>query len=78
MIHELVKRANYPPILLLDPRPITYPICIVSSHYIAEQLTKPSPMFKYGVPKAPGYREFIPIIGKSSLLIEEGDRWKTL
>jgi len=78
-MHELVKRANYPPILILDVRPVNYPICIISSHYIAEQLSKPSPLFRYGVLKSPSaFRELVPVAGESSLLIEEGEYWRAL
>ena len=78
-MQELVKRANYPPILILDVRPATRAICLVSSHYIAEQLSKPSPSFRYGVFKSPtAFREIAPLIGQSSLLIKEGDYWKML
>src|SRR5579871_450071 len=78
-MYELVKRANFPPILIVDVRPVNFAICIVCSHYIAEQLSKPSPSFRYGVPKSPSaFRELSPVTGESSLLIEEGDHWRTL
>src|SRR5215469_13017293 len=78
-MQELVKRANYPPILFLDTRPVIPPICLVNSHYIAEQLSKPSPSFRYSVCKSPtAFRELYPLVGKSSLMITEGDYWKML
>jgi len=77
-MYELVKRAGYPSMLILDPRPLNYPICIVTSHIVAEQLSRPTPEFKYGVPKSPTFSEMIPLIGKQSLLIVEGERWRGL
>lgn len=77
-MYELVKRAGFPPLLILDARPLNYVLCIVASHTIAEQISRPSPGFKYGMPKSPTFSEMIPLIGHKSLLIAEREQWKSL
>src|SRR5262249_24898480 len=78
-MQELMKRANYPPILVFDARPMNPVVCLVGSHYIAEQLSKSSSSFRYSVYKSPtAFRELAPFIGGTSLLIIEGDYWKML
>ena len=77
-MYEMVKRAGHPPILMLDTRPANYAMCVVTSHAIAEQMSRPSPAFKYGTLKTPNFADFIPLIGSKSLLILEGEQWKGL
>jgi len=77
-MYELVKRAGHPPLLLLDARPVNFAMCVVTSHAIAEQMSRPSPTFKYGALKTPNFSDFVPLIGSESLLILEGEHWKRL
>lgn len=77
-MYELVKRAGFPPFLFLDARPLNYAIVVVASHTVAEQLSRPTPRFKYGLYKSPTFSEMFPLIGQQSLLTAEGEHWKGL
>ncbi|KAK3291807.1 cytochrome P450 [Chaetomium fimeti] len=49
----MAKDAGNPPLMLLDLRPATYPMVLVNSHDIAEQITRVSSMFAWSTPKSP-------------------------
>jgi cytochrome P450 len=57
-------------------RPLFYPVCIVNSHQVMEQIAKPSKLFKYSVLKSPTVKWLIPIIGPTSIILKEGEMWK--
>ncbi|KAL1634552.1 hypothetical protein SLS56_002245 [Neofusicoccum ribis] len=53
IFYDLVKSMGHPPIVLADFRPFHYELAIISSHEIAEQISKTSKTFPYSVPKSP-------------------------
>jgi len=59
-------------------RPAVPPLCVILSHEVAEQFSKPSPLFRYSVPKSPTLDEFLPVTGRWSILRVENEEWKTL
>lgn len=73
---EIWKDANKPDVLLMDVRPFMYTIVVIADHDIAEQISKPSPLFKYSVTKSITTGDLYPIIGKKSVLTSEGEHWK--
>ncbi|KAL4790152.1 cytochrome P450 monooxygenase [Aspergillus venezuelensis] len=73
-IYEILGK---PPLVLIDYRPICRPVLFIGSHEIAEQISRPTKLFRTSVPKVDlGYME--PIIGRTSILSAEGEEWKTL
>jgi hypothetical protein len=68
---ELHKALGSPGVLTIDMRPVSYVICIIFSHSIAEQLSRPSKLFRYSVHKSPTMHELDPAIGNSSILAAE-------
>ncbi|KAL2819493.1 cytochrome P450 [Aspergillus granulosus] len=73
-IHESLGK---PPLFLLDYRPICRPVVVVASHEVAEQISRPTQLFRTGTPKFNlGY--MAPIIGQTSMLSAEGNDWKAL
>lgn len=64
----MVEDAGRPDILLADIRPISYAILIVSSHVVAEQISKVSKLFPTSTPKSPTIHDFTRLIGHESLL----------
>lgn len=58
--------------MLVDLRPVNYPMTVVTSHEVAEQISKATKMYPYSVIKSPTllstYRR---LIGARSILTEE-------
>jgi cytochrome P450 len=59
-------------------RPLFYPIFVVQSHKVAEQIAKPSKDFRYSVTKSPTMKGLRPIIGPTSIITTQGAEWKHL
>lgn len=57
--------------ILLDLRPVSYPTLVVCNHEIAEQITKVTKEFPWSLPKSPGMKSFIHLIGSKSILTAE-------
>lgn len=71
ILEDLVNSAGRPEILFLDMRPVSYGMMVVTSHEVAEQISKATKMYPYSVTKSPTLRGFVRLIGKQSLLSEE-------
>ena len=63
--------------MLVDLRPVNSPVVLVTSHEIAEQISKPSKLFPTSVPKA-DLRYLEHLLGSTSVLASHGDEWKAL
>ncbi|CEN61024.1 hypothetical protein ASPCAL07693 [Aspergillus calidoustus] len=76
-IHSLIKRqTDDTGLMLLDLRPAFYPIAVIYSHDLAEQITRATPQFKYSVPKAPLQDMIGHVIGRDSFLTNNGELWR--
>lgn len=73
-MHETLGK---PPLMFVDLRPVNRPMVLVTSHEIAEQISKPSTLFPTSVPKA-NLKYLDHVIGTTSILAAEGDHWKGL
>ncbi|KAE9978939.1 hypothetical protein EG327_007200 [Venturia inaequalis] len=67
-----------PPLFVLDMRPLFYPMCIINSHQVMEQIAKPSKTFKYSVLKSPTMKWLEPLMGPTSIMMAEGEDWKPI
>jgi hypothetical protein len=67
----MMKTSDSPQMLFLDLRPVNYPMVIVASHDIAEQISRVTKLNPESVPKSPtmqqGYRR---LIGANSIISE--------
>src|ERR1700761_4435977 len=72
------KAIGNPPIVIFDMRPFFWPICVIYSHNVAEQIAKPSKTFRYSVFKSPTVKALLPVIGPTSIIRAEGEVWKRL
>lgn len=55
--------------MFLDLRPLSKPMLVVTNHDVAEQVSKISKNFPYGMPKnTPGYDQLVHVIGQNSLI----------
>jgi hypothetical protein len=58
-----------PPLVFADLRPFGPPMIIVRSHEVAEQISKASKLFPYGLPKMPQvYGHMVHVTGPTSIL----------
>ena len=65
--------------MLLDFRPIQYPILVVTTHDLAEQFSRITKAHPYSATKSPTLQgEFGALTGRHSILSAEGQTWKTL
>ncbi|KAF3006784.1 hypothetical protein E8E13_010257 [Curvularia kusanoi] len=79
MLYEQAQKLGFPPVLLVDWRPVEkFPILFVLDNDVAEQITKPSKMFKTSLPKHPAIQQLAPLVGARSLVTTDGDEWNTL
>ncbi|KAK8123977.1 cytochrome P450 [Apiospora kogelbergensis] len=74
---EMLETLGKPPLMFVDLRPVNRPMVLVTSHEIAEQISKPSALFPTSVPKA-NLDYLNHVIGTTSILSAEGDHWKHL
>ncbi|KAL3485872.1 cytochrome P450 monooxygenase [Aspergillus germanicus] len=73
---RLIRRDTSKHLLFLDLRPAFYPIAVVYSHELAEQISRATPQFKYSVPKAPLQDIIGHVIGRDSFLMNNGEPWR--
>ncbi|KAF2683403.1 cytochrome P450 [Lentithecium fluviatile CBS 122367] len=79
MFDALFKDAGQPEISLLDLRPVNYPMTVVASHEIAEQISRVTKLYPTSVTKSPTLQgNFRRLIGARSIISEEGESWKAL
>lgn len=76
LIRGLLPELGNPPVLLLDLRPITYPMLVICDHEVAEQISRPSAQWSWSTPKSKSLKDVWHLTGKHSILTSEGDRWK--
>lgn len=69
----MVEDAGRPDVLFVDVRPANsnFPLTVVNSHAVAEQISKVSKGFPASVNKSPTIFEFTRLIGRGSLLSKE-------
>ncbi|KAH7323262.1 putative cytochrome P450 monooxygenase [Stachybotrys elegans] len=73
---EMHQAAGKPPVMLLDNWPIVPPMAIVANHEVAEQVSKPSPLFQYSAPKSQSLARVVDLIGPKTILLKQNDDWK--
>ncbi|KAL2810534.1 cytochrome P450 [Aspergillus granulosus] len=75
---EIAQKLHKPPLFIADLRPVLYSICVICSHEVAEQISRSSKTFPYSLPKGDVLDNFIPLIGKGSIISAQGSEWKSL
>ena len=73
-MHDILGR---PSLMLVDLRPVNRPMVLVSSHEIAEQVSKASKAFPTSTPKT-DLSYLLHLTGPTSILLAHGDKWKAL
>ncbi|KAK4226013.1 putative cytochrome P450 E-class, group I [Podospora fimiseda] len=76
LMTQILKKAGNPSVILLDMRPFGYPMAIITSHEVAEQISKPSKSYPWSAAKSPTISEFNHLIGPTSMITKNGEAWK--
>lgn len=78
-MEDLWIEKGRPEFMYLDFRPVQYPLLLVTTHELAEQLTRTTKSHPYSITKSPTIQgEFGALVGKRSILTEHGESWKAL
>lgn len=78
-MERLWRQNGCPEFMFLDTRPMQHPLLYITSHELAEQISKASKTQQYSVTKSPTIQEGLShLIGKLSLLSDEGESWKSI
>lgn len=69
MLYEQAEKLAFPPVLLVDLRPIEkFPVLFILDNDVAEQVTKPNKAFRISMPKHPSIQQLSPLVGARSLV----------
>lgn len=69
-LERIYEDLNQPDLFLLDVAPL-FKVLIIASPMIAEQVSRPSLQYPYGLPKSWTMQDFLPLVGKQSIIISE-------
>ncbi|KAL2175877.1 cytochrome P450 [Thermothelomyces heterothallicus CBS 202.75] len=75
---QIAKDLGSPPLMYLDLRPVSYPMVVINSHEIAEQVSRVSKLFPWSTPKSPTMWDLVRVIGPESILLRQSEDWKQL
>lgn len=79
VLENVWKAHGSPDFMFFDTRPAQYPLALITSHDIAEQLSRSTKQQPYSTTKSPTIQGGLKrLIGPYSLLSEEGESWKSL
>ena len=67
MFEQMWKDNGSPELFMVDLRPLNYPVLLVASHKVAEQISRVTKLFPTSVNKSPTVGEFRRLMG--SLLV---------
>ncbi|KAK4668316.1 uncharacterized protein QC763_000680 [Podospora pseudopauciseta] len=78
IFRDMVKAAGNPSVLLVDLWPARYPMAVISSHEVAEQLSKATKQYPWSAPKSPTIADLVDLIGPHSILSKQREEWKSM
>lgn len=68
---EIKEALGNPSVVFLDLRPVSYLMCIINGHEVAEQISRSSKLFQWSTPKSPTLADLQRLTGPESLLNKE-------
>jgi len=68
VLGEIREKLGNPPCFFMDFRPVGQAMLIIASHEIAEQMSRATRAFPYGLPKAPETLDLTDLDGFHSIL----------
>ncbi|KAK0742570.1 cytochrome P450 [Apiosordaria backusii] len=78
ILRDMVKAAGNPSVLFVDTRPASYAMAVISSHEVAEQLSRATKQYPWSAPKSPTIAELVNLVGHQSILSKQREEWKSL
>ena len=79
VLEDIWRQHGSPEFLFVDVRPARYPLLLITSHELAEQISRSTKQQPYSVTKSPTAQSTIgAIVGDQSMVTEEGESWKAL
>ncbi|KAI0151833.1 cytochrome P450 [Xylariaceae sp. FL1272] len=76
IFEQMWSSIGRPPVMLVDLRPLSAPLALITSHEVAEQITKSTKDFPTSAPKSSTADYMDPMIGSTSMLRISGNHWK--
>lgn len=74
---DIWNELGQPPAYMMDLAPIDRAMLIIADPTIAEAITQPSPEYKHSLPKSNTLQTLTRLVGDHSLVLIEGDEWRT-
>ena len=74
---DVWKQLGQPPAYLVDLAPIDRGFLVIADPTVAEAITQPSPEYKYSTPKTNTLEAMTKLVGDHSLVLIEGEEWRT-
>lgn len=73
----MLEKLGRPSLMYVDLRPVNRPVVLITSHDVAEQVSRASANWPTSIPKSyPG--QMVYLTGATSILVSHGDSWKQL
>ena len=63
---------------MIDFAPYDTGLLVIADSAVAEQVVQPSSAYKYSLPKSDTMQSLVPLIGRESLILSEGEEWRAL
>lgn len=77
MFAEMHESLGRPSLMFVDLRPVSHAMVLISSHEIAEQVSKPSKLYPTSLPKT-DLSYMVHLTGSTSILLSHGEPWRAL
>ena len=77
-LEEIWDQLERPAAFLIDLAPLTESFLVVVDPDVAEQISSSSPDYKYSPPKSANLKPYAPTLGWQSLVLINGEQWRTL
>jgi cytochrome P450 len=79
VFENIWKAQGRPEFMFFDTRPVQLPLFLITSHEMAEQVSRASKTQQYSVAKSPTVQQgFGELVGRYSLISENGEAWRGL
>ncbi len=67
----MAKELGNPPLMFFDLRPVTYPMVVINSHEVAEEVSRSTTKFPWSTPKSPTLGTLVRVTGPESILVKQ-------
>jgi hypothetical protein len=71
VLGNVAKALGNPPLVFFDLWPVSYPMVVITSHEVAEQISRVSKTFPWSTPKSPSMRGLVSLVGPESIITKQ-------